>query len=167
MSATRQVADDRRFVDTKKHFSALPDTARRPMAVHKDLLQVQWESLRLAINPKYRVLCNAKHYKDIESNEFLFGNDTSKKAEEMLKASKIMERYSGGKKKKKRTEENAPGWSRNQHQHRSLQQYRYQNLPSKPHWEPVTRRQRQKHYTPETWKTNEWGKSSPPVSYNS
>ena len=113
MSATRQAADDRPFLDTKKHFSALPDTARRPMAVHKDLLQVQRESLRLEINPKYRVLCNAKHYKDIESNEFLFGN-TSKKAEEMLKASKITERYTGGN-KKERKEENAPRRSRNQH----------------------------------------------------
>ena len=101
MSATGQAAGDRRFfvvvvvvlwffcccclffLYTKKHFSVLSDATGMLTVVHKDLSQVPRESLRMTMNPKYRLLCNAKYYKDIESKEFLFGNEMSKRVEEM------------------------------------------------------------------------------------
>ena len=67
-------------------YEQLPDATRLLLASHKDLSQQRRESLRLALNKDYRVVCAALQNEKLTSNEFLFGEDLTKRADEALKA---------------------------------------------------------------------------------
>ena len=87
MSEVKQEKMDRRNVQ-------LPD-ATRLLASHKDISQQRRESLRLALNKVYRVICAALHNEKLTSNEFLFGEDLTKRADEALKAKRLANKLTG------------------------------------------------------------------------
>jgi hypothetical protein len=76
-------------MDRQIVFEKLADAARLLLASHKDLSQQRRESLRPALNTDYRTICGAKQNQKLTSNEFLFGEDLPKRAEEAMKAKRL------------------------------------------------------------------------------
>ena len=72
----------------RKMYEQLSD-ATRLLASHKDISQHRRESLRPALNKDYRVICTTQQYAKLTSNDFLFGVDLSKRADEALKAKRL------------------------------------------------------------------------------
>ena len=91
MSKTREAAELKFALDRKEHCQTLSDTARMLMAAHKDLLQIRRDSLQGCFNPKFKPLCHSKHFKEEKSNESVFVNGMSKKADEVDKANMLTE----------------------------------------------------------------------------
>ena len=73
-------------MDRRKMYAQLSDATCLLRASHKDISQHRRESLRPALNKDYRVICTAQQNAKLTSNEFLFGEDLSKRADEALKA---------------------------------------------------------------------------------
>ena len=67
-------------------YEQLPDATRLLLASHQDISQQRRESSRLALNKDYCVICAALQNAKLTSNEFLFGEDLTKRADEALKA---------------------------------------------------------------------------------
>ena len=78
----------------RKMYEELSD-ATRLLASHKDISQHRRESLRPALNKDYRVICTTQQYAKLTSNEFLFGVDLSKRADEALKAKRLANKLAG------------------------------------------------------------------------
>ena len=78
----------------RKMYEQLSD-ATRLLASHKDISQHRRESLRPALNKDYRVICTTQQYAKLTSNEFLFGVDLSKRADEALKAKRLANKLAG------------------------------------------------------------------------
>ena len=78
----------------RKIYEQLSD-ATRLLASHKDISQHRRESLRPALNKDYRVICTTQQYAKLTSNEFLFGVDLSKRADEALKAKRLANKLAG------------------------------------------------------------------------
>lgn len=97
MSTTREAADKKSTLDRKVCFQTLSDAARMLMATHKELSQIRRENLRSTINPKFKALCNSKHFRDADSNEHLFGEDMAKKVDEISRTSKLTDTLGGAK----------------------------------------------------------------------
>ena len=76
-------------------YEQLPDATRLLLASHKDISQQRRESLKLALNKDYRVICAALKNKKLTSNEFLFGEDLTKRADEALKAKCLANKLTG------------------------------------------------------------------------
>ena len=76
-------------------YEQLPDATRLLLASHKDISQQRRESLRLALNKDYRVICAALQYEKLTSNEFLFGEDLTKRADEALKSKRLANKLTG------------------------------------------------------------------------
>ena len=62
---------------------------------HTDISQHRRESLRPALNKDYRVICTTQQNAKLASNEFLFGVDLSKRADEALKAKRLAYKLAG------------------------------------------------------------------------
>jgi len=80
-------------VDSKQQFSQLSDAARLLMSAHKDMSQARRESLRPGLSRDFQILCNAQLNETLDSNEFLFGEDINKKAEEALKTKRLTSKF--------------------------------------------------------------------------
>ena len=78
----------------RKMYEQLSD-ATRLLASHKDISQHRRESLRPALNKDYRVICTTQQYAKLTSNEFLFGVDLFKRADEALKAKRLANKFAG------------------------------------------------------------------------
>ena len=78
----------------RKMYEQLSD-ATCLLASHKDISQHRRESLRPALNKDYRVICTTQQYAKLTSNEFLFGVDLSKRADEALKAKRLANKLAG------------------------------------------------------------------------
>ena len=81
-------------MDRRKMYEQLSD-ATRFLASHKDISQHRRESLRPAFNKDCRVICTTQQYAKLTSNEFLFGVDLSKHADEALKAKRLAYKLAG------------------------------------------------------------------------
>ena len=66
-------------------YEQLPDATRLLLASHKNISQQRRESLRQALNKDYCVISAALQNAKLTSNEFLFGEDLTKCADEALK----------------------------------------------------------------------------------
>ena len=89
MSRSNLMSEDKRGkMGRRKMYEQLSD-ATRLLASHKDISQHRRESLRPALNKDYRVICTTQQYAKLTSNEFLFGVDLSKRADEALKAKRL------------------------------------------------------------------------------
>ena len=75
-------------------YEQLSDATRLLRASHKDISQHRRESLRPALNRLPRHLYNRQNAK-LTSNEFLFGEDLSKRADEALKAKRLANNLTG------------------------------------------------------------------------
>ena len=75
-------------------YEQLPDATRLLLTSHKDSQQRR-DSLRLALNKDYRVICAAVQNEQLTSNEFLFGEDLTKRADEALKAKRLANKLTG------------------------------------------------------------------------
>ena len=82
-------------MDRRNMYEQLSDTTRLLLASHKDISQHRRESLRPALNKDYRVICTAQQNARLTSNEFLFGEDLSKRADEALKAKRLANKIAG------------------------------------------------------------------------
>ena len=82
-------------MDRRKMYEQLSDATRLLLASHKDISQQRRESLRPALNKDYRVICTAQQNAKLTSNEFLFGEDLSKRADEALKAKRLANKLTG------------------------------------------------------------------------
>ena len=76
-------------------YEELPDATRLLLASHKDISLQRRESLRLALNKDYRVVCAAQRNAKLTSNEFFFGEDLTKRADEALKAKRLANKLTG------------------------------------------------------------------------
>ena len=76
-------------------YDQLPDATLLLLASHKDISQQRREPLRLALNKYYRVTCAALQNEKLTSNEFLFGEDLTKRADEALKAKRLANKLTG------------------------------------------------------------------------
>ena len=76
-------------------YEQLLDATRLLLVSHKDISQQRRESLRLALNKDYHVICAALQNEKLTSNEFLFGEDLTKRAEEALKAKRLPNKLTG------------------------------------------------------------------------
>ena len=76
-------------------YEQLPDTTCLLLVSHKDISQQIRESLRLALKNDYRVICAALQNAKLTSNEFLFGEDLTKRADEALKAKCLADKLTG------------------------------------------------------------------------
>ena len=76
-------------------YEQLPDATRLLLASHKDISQQRRESLRPALNKDYRVICAALRNAKLTSNEFLFGEDLTKRADEALKVKCLANKLTG------------------------------------------------------------------------
>ena len=76
-------------------YEQLSDATRLLLASHKDISQHRRESLRPALNKDYRVICTAQQNARLTSNEYLFGEDLSKRADEALKAKRLANKLAG------------------------------------------------------------------------
>ena len=76
-------------------YEQLSDATCILRASHKDISQHRRESLRPALNKDYRVICTALQNAKLTSNEFLFGEDLSKRADEALKAKRLANKLTG------------------------------------------------------------------------
>ena len=90
MSEVKQGKMDRRSM-----YEQLPDATRLLLASHKDISQHKRESLRLALNKDYRVICTAQQNARLTSNKFLFGEDLFKHADEALKVKRLANKLAG------------------------------------------------------------------------
>ena len=79
----------------RKMYEQLSDATRLLLASHKDISQHRRESLRTALNKDYRVICTTQQYAKLTSNEFLFGVDLSKRADEALKTKRLANKLAG------------------------------------------------------------------------
>ena len=79
----------------RKMYEQLSDATRLLLASHKDISQHRRESLRPALNKDYRVICTTQQYAKLTSNEFFFGVDLSKCADEALKAKRLANKLAG------------------------------------------------------------------------
>ena len=70
-------------------YEQLSDVTRLLLGSHKDISQHRRESVRPALNKDYRVICTTQQNAKLTSNEFLFGVDLSKRADEALKAKRL------------------------------------------------------------------------------
>ena len=70
-------------------FDKLGDAARLLMAGHKDLSQLRRDTLRPALNRNFRSVCDLSLNNNPTSNEFLLGDDLSKRVEDIGKSKKI------------------------------------------------------------------------------
>ena len=77
----------------RKMYEQLSDATL--LASHKDISLHRRESLRPALNKDYRVICTTQQYAKLTSNEFLFGVDLSKRADEALKAKRLANKLAG------------------------------------------------------------------------
>ena len=78
----------------RKMYEQLSDATRLLRASHKDISQHRRESLRPALNrlPRH---CTAQQNAKLTSNEFLFGEDLSKRADEAMKAKRLASKLTG------------------------------------------------------------------------
>ena len=76
-------------------YEQLPDATRLLLASHKVNSQQRRESLRLALNTDYHITCAALQNAKLTSNEFLFGEDFTKSADEALKAKRLANKLTG------------------------------------------------------------------------
>ena len=74
-------------------YEQLPDATRLLLVSHKDISQQRRESLRLALNKDYHVICAAQQNAKLTSNEFLFGEDLTKRADEAPKAKRLANKF--------------------------------------------------------------------------
>ena len=96
ISITSQVMSDLKTSNTltrKETYDLLAHSARLLMASHKDLSQQRREAIRPALHRDYKILCNPKMNRTLTSNEYLFGDDVNKRAEEALKAKRLAQKY--------------------------------------------------------------------------
>ena len=82
-------------MDRRKIYEQLSDATRLLLASHKDISQHRRESLRPASDKDYRVICTAQQNAKRTSNEFLFGEDLSKRGDEALKAKRLANKLTG------------------------------------------------------------------------
>ena len=82
-------------MDQRKMYEQLSDATRLLLASHKDISQHRRESLRLALNKDYRVICTTQQNAKLTSNEFVFGVDLSKRADEALEAKRLANKLAG------------------------------------------------------------------------
>ena len=95
MSRSNLISEDKQGkMGRRKMYEQLSD-ATRLLASHKDISQHRRESLRPALNKDYRVICTTQQYAKLTSNEFLFGVDVSKRADEALKTKRLANKLAG------------------------------------------------------------------------
>ena len=82
-------------MDRRKMYEQLSDATRLLLVSHKDISQHRRESLRPAFNKDCRVICTTLQNAKLTSNEFLFGVDLSKRADEALKAKRLANKLAG------------------------------------------------------------------------
>ena len=82
-------------MDWRKMYEQLSDATRLLLASHKDISQHRRESLRPVLDKDVRVICTAQQNAKLTSNEFLFGEDLSKRADEALKAKRLANKLTG------------------------------------------------------------------------
>ena len=99
-------------------YEQLPDATRLLLASHKDISQQRRESLRLALNKDYRVICAALQNAKLTSNEFLFGEDLTKRADEALKTKHLANKLTGS---------NVANWNSRDHSYQNRTYLQYQN----------------------------------------
>ena len=92
-------------MDRRKMYEQLSDATHLLLASHKDISQHRRESLRPALNKDYRVICTTQQNAKLTSNEFLFGVDFSKRADETLKAKRLANKLAGSNVAKKREQQ--------------------------------------------------------------
>ena len=89
------MSDDKQGKMGRRNMYEQLSDATRLLASHKDISQHRRESLRPALNKDYRVICTTQQYTKLTSNEFLFGVDLSKRADEALKAKCLANKLAG------------------------------------------------------------------------
>lgn len=80
------------MTNPKQVYDKLADTARCLMTCHKDFSQIRREQLKPAVAREFQPLCYAKNFTTVESNDFLFGGDLAKAAEQVSKSKRLTAR---------------------------------------------------------------------------
>ena len=83
-----QKKTNRKF-DRKQSYDMLTHVARLLMASHKDLPQQRRQAIRPAVNTDFHILCDRNQNTQLQSNEYLFGEDIAKRADDAIKTKRL------------------------------------------------------------------------------